>query len=222
LYYYRYFLTKKHIIPCYEDYIWIKRYLFGGEERVLRGRRWKEEEDALLKEAVLRSISSGQTQLAAFAEVGKKLGRTVGACGFRWNAVLRKKNIRSYTEAKKQRVMNHLEQRKKTTFYSFSHVIQLLKQYEQNWKELQDRVDRLKQELQKKEEEIERLQQERERLVEKQDAYQYFQKEVKERYKQLFSVIQQMEKNNHQDPMKKKDDYSLYQEKSDSEDHFQT
>lgn len=129
--------------------------------------------------------------------------------------------MHSYTEAKKQRVMNHLEQRKKTAFYSFSHVIQLLKQYEQNWKELRDKVDQLKYTLQKKEEELERLQQERERLIEKQDAYHYFQKEVKERYKQLLSVIKQLEKSNHQDSTKKKD-YSPFPDHSDSKDHFQT
>lgn len=57
----------------------------------IRQDAWKEEEDRLLAEAVLRLIKEGRTQLQAFEEVGREVSRTSAACGFRWNSFLRKK-----------------------------------------------------------------------------------------------------------------------------------
>ncbi|MBE3596014.1 MAG: RsfA family transcriptional regulator [Hydrogenibacillus sp.] len=51
---------------------------------------WREEEDLLLAETVLRHIREGSTQLKAFEECQTALGRTAAACGFRWNSVVRK------------------------------------------------------------------------------------------------------------------------------------
>src|SRR5699024_10501281 len=51
---------------------------------------WTHEEDSILANTVLDYIKHGNTQLNAFAAVAKKLGRTASACGFRWNATLRK------------------------------------------------------------------------------------------------------------------------------------
>lgn len=51
---------------------------------------WTKDEDLLLAEIVLRYIREGKTQLEAFKEVAKQLSRTSAACGFRWNATIRK------------------------------------------------------------------------------------------------------------------------------------
>lgn len=51
---------------------------------------WTKDEDILLAETVLRYIREGKTQLEAFKKVGNMLSRTSAACGFRWNATLRK------------------------------------------------------------------------------------------------------------------------------------
>lgn len=64
---------------------------------------WLEEEDLLLAEVTLRHIREGSTQLAAFEEVAKKINRTPAACGFRWNAELRKKYEKAIEIAKAQR-----------------------------------------------------------------------------------------------------------------------
>ncbi|NSL50182.1 RsfA family transcriptional regulator [Calidifontibacillus erzurumensis] len=64
---------------------------------------WSHEEDLLLAETVLRHIREGSTQLKAFEEVGDKLNRTAAACGFRWNAEVRKKYNKAMELAKKQR-----------------------------------------------------------------------------------------------------------------------
>jgi len=64
---------------------------------------WSHEDDLLLAETVLRHVREGSTQLDAFEEVGDKLNRTGAACGFRWNAIVRKKYEKAVSLAKKQR-----------------------------------------------------------------------------------------------------------------------
>jgi prespore-specific regulator len=72
---------------------------------------WKQDEDLLLAEVVLRYIREGGTQLAAFEEVGRRLSRTPAACGFRWNSYVRKQYKEAIKLAKKQRK----EKKKETT-----------------------------------------------------------------------------------------------------------
>lgn len=64
---------------------------------------WSHEDDLLLAETVLRHIREGSTQLKAFDEVGDHLNRTSAACGFRWNAEVRRKYIQAIEIAKRQR-----------------------------------------------------------------------------------------------------------------------
>ncbi|WP_082234272.1 RsfA family transcriptional regulator [Halobacillus massiliensis] len=64
---------------------------------------WKEEEDDLLAQTVLEYIQEGHTQLEAFQEVARRLNRTPAACGFRWNATVRKRYQNEIKEAKQKR-----------------------------------------------------------------------------------------------------------------------
>lgn len=64
---------------------------------------WIEENDTLLAETVLRHVREGSTQLSAFEEVGDALNRTAAACGFRWNAVVRRDYEKELADAKKER-----------------------------------------------------------------------------------------------------------------------
>ena len=64
---------------------------------------WIEENDILLAETVLRHVREGSTQLSAFEEVGDALNRTAAACGFRWNAVVRRDYEKELEDAKKER-----------------------------------------------------------------------------------------------------------------------
>lgn len=70
---------------------------------------WSHEDDLLLAETVLRHIREGSTQLNAFEEVGDRLDRTGAACGFRWNAIVRKKYEQAVSIAKRQR--KHMKRR---------------------------------------------------------------------------------------------------------------
>jgi RsfA family transcription factor len=64
---------------------------------------WSKDEDIILAETVLRYIREGRTQLEAFKEVAKKLSRTSAACGFRWNASIRKQYQDAIMAAKEDR-----------------------------------------------------------------------------------------------------------------------
>lgn len=64
---------------------------------------WLKENDELLAEAVIRHVKDGSTQLNAFDEAGDALNRTAAACGFRWNAVVRRLYEEELAEAKKER-----------------------------------------------------------------------------------------------------------------------
>lgn len=53
---------------------------------------WQPEEDQYLKETVLEYTSNGDTKASAFKKASSELGRTVSACQYRWNAVLKESN----------------------------------------------------------------------------------------------------------------------------------
>lgn len=64
---------------------------------------WTNDEDIILAETVLSHIRDGKTQLEAFKEVAKQLSRTSAACGFRWNATIRKEYQDAIQIAKQER-----------------------------------------------------------------------------------------------------------------------
>lgn len=64
---------------------------------------WAKDEDVILAETVLRYIREGKTQLEAFKEVAAQLSRTPAACGFRWNATIRKQYQEAIEQAKEER-----------------------------------------------------------------------------------------------------------------------
>lgn len=71
--------------------------------RTMRQDAWTAEDDAVLADVVLKHIRDGSTQLAGFNEASRKLGRTAAACGFRWNACVRKQYRPQIEEAKEDR-----------------------------------------------------------------------------------------------------------------------
>jgi len=71
--------------------------------RTMRQDAWTTEDDGLLAEIVLHHIGQGSTQLAGFNEASRRLGRTAAACGFRWNACVRKQQRSHIENAKEER-----------------------------------------------------------------------------------------------------------------------
>ncbi|WP_106497721.1 RsfA family transcriptional regulator [Lentibacillus sp. Marseille-P4043] len=76
---------------------------------------WTKDEDVILAETVIRYIREGQTQLEAFKDVAKQLSRTSAACGFRWNATIRKHYQDAIHNAKEERK----QAGRKTTSWSY-------------------------------------------------------------------------------------------------------
>lgn len=71
--------------------------------RTMRQDAWTTEDDSALAEVVLKHIRDGSTQLAGFNEASRRLGRTAAACGFRWNACVRKQYRKQIELAKEDR-----------------------------------------------------------------------------------------------------------------------
>jgi prespore-specific regulator len=74
--------------------------------KTMRQDAWTTEDDNLLADIILHHIRSGSTQLIAFEEVGQRLGRTKAACGYRWNAIVRKEFTAQIEIAKAERRTN--------------------------------------------------------------------------------------------------------------------
>lgn len=70
------------------------------EKLRIRKDAWTIEADKSLTDIVLCHIRDGNTQLDAFEQASIILGRTAGACGFRWNSVLRKRHNTEIERAK--------------------------------------------------------------------------------------------------------------------------
>ncbi|NEW06196.1 hypothetical protein GK047_09250 [Paenibacillus sp. SYP-B3998] len=81
--------------------------------RATRNDSWTIENDAALAKTVLKHIGSGSTQLAAFEEAADLLKRTSAACGFRWNAEVRKHYASEIKKSKTQRLNNLAERQGK-------------------------------------------------------------------------------------------------------------
>ncbi|PGQ46087.1 MULTISPECIES: RsfA family transcriptional regulator [Bacillus cereus group] len=113
---------------------------------------WTNDNDLLLARTVLQNIRSGRTQLAAFKEAAKQLARTPAACGFRWNAYVRKQYEEEIQQAKKNRkagnIFSPTQQKKETNFLSITldDIIIFLQNYkeENELKHLQNQIEYLK------------------------------------------------------------------------------
>jgi RsfA family transcription factor len=121
---------------------------------------WTEDEDIILAETVLRYIREGKTQLEAFKEVAKQLSRTSAACGFRWNATIRKQYQQEIGRAKEERKLGgrkslwhsddmKLDQEKDT----IESAIMLLEKMKSTFSDHQDLAKREQEKLVKKLEE---------------------------------------------------------------------
>lgn len=178
---------------------------------------WTSDDDLLLAEVTLRHIREGSTQLAAFEEVGQKLGRTAAACGFRWNSTVRKKYEAAIQIAKAQRQKNKrkasgadsaartdsnvqtgstsagsvpVAEGKSVDELSFDAVIRFLRQQKENMQ----RFKQLEKELKEKNEEIERLKSENEKMKSELDNVQTDYREINDDYKTLIRIMDRARK----------------------------
>ncbi|KAF9128215.1 hypothetical protein BGX30_014416 [Mortierella sp. GBA39] len=141
---------------------------------------WSSEDDLILAEVTLRHIREGSTQLAAFEEVGEKIGRTAAACGFRWNSCVRKKYEEAISLAKTQR--------QKRSYYKKQPAnsgIQWKGSLQENGRQLK----MLEKELREKEEELNNLRRVNERLSREVSEVQTDYRVVNDDYKALIQIM---------------------------------
>ncbi|ENH98340.1 prespore-specific transcriptional regulator rsfA [Gracilibacillus halophilus YIM-C55.5] len=113
----------------------------------MRGNRqdaWTKDEDILLAETVLRYIREGKTQLEAFKEVGDELSRTPAACGFRWNAALRKNYEDAIqmakTNRKKEQTQWYVMETEHLEEFDNQEIIQLLQKLQSYYAQVDDQT----------------------------------------------------------------------------------
>lgn len=176
---------------------------------------WSSEDDLILAEVTLRHIREGSTQLAAFEEVGEKIGRTAAACGFRWNSCVRKKYEEAISLAKTQRQKRSYYKKQPANsgiqvaglgltdseagYYkvegaseetlSIDAVIRFLKQWKGSLQENGRQLKMLEKELREKEEELNNLRRLNERLSREVSEVQTDYRVVNDDYKALIQIM---------------------------------
>jgi len=176
---------------------------------------WTEDDDLVLAEVTLRHIREGGTQLAAFEEVGQRLGRTAAACGFRWNSTVRKRYDAAIAIAKGQRqqlkklgrigqvtAQADTEIAEETAVFSLpketisipdldeEQQIETAIRLLTNQKETVRKLNQLEQLLQSKEMEIKELREENDRIKKELETVQ----DVSEDYKALLQIMERARK----------------------------
>lgn len=126
--------------------------LMQQEFRAERVNCWTPEQDSTLAEIILNQIEAGGTQLKAFEIAAQKLNRTPGACGFRWNGVLRQSYAKEIAQAKKNRKGTYRKPRHEVTVTTSSSsamqdVMEFLSRTDRSYIELQFRAEELRSEI---------------------------------------------------------------------------
>ncbi|CAH0119578.1 MULTISPECIES: RsfA family transcriptional regulator [unclassified Paenibacillus] len=177
---------------------------------------WSADDDLILAEVTLRHIREGSTQLAAFEEVGEKIGRTSAACGFRWNSCVRKKYETAIQNAKAHRqkrnymkkqplgaggaqVASLMTMEGEESGYkhdgiseesiSIDAVIRFLRQWKSSYQETSRQLKMLEREYREKEEELQYLRRENERLSKEVNEVQTDYRVVNDDYKALIQIM---------------------------------
>ncbi|WP_274651869.1 RsfA family transcriptional regulator [Paenibacillus humicola] len=175
---------------------------------------WSPDDDLILAEVTLRHIREGSTQLAAFEEVGERIGRTSAACGFRWNSCVRKQYEEAIQIAKQQRQKrNYMKKQSYAAPHvssvgtaegeeraykndavteeslSIDTVIRFLRQWKGTYQELHRQIKALERELRDKEEELYSLREHNEKLMSEVDNVQTDYRAVNDDYKTLIQIM---------------------------------
>ncbi len=141
----------------------------------MRQDAWTNEDDTILAETTLRHIRDGSTQLAAFEEVAKALNRTPAACGYRWNANVRRQYMDNIGMAKQKRKERKEEmevngfsaddepERMQVTL-TWTEVLRFLRNQRRDFQTLQNRIKQLEKDVEIANFETDRLSQEKQEL----------------------------------------------------------
>jgi len=151
--------------------------------KVNRQDGWTKNEDETLGKIVLAHIMAGSTQLKAFEEASVTLKRTAAACGFNWNAFLRKEYTDQISQAKKKRTTKNPDV--PTVESDYSIVMTQLNKVIEKISTLKEQNDRLEEKNKDLNQVITKLEKQKQQLTEEM-------KEVKSEYMELINVIKKV------------------------------
>lgn len=178
--------------------------------KTIRQDAWTEEDDRVLAEIILRHIAEGSTQLAAFEESSEKLGRTSAACGYRWNASVRKlygtgidiaKNQRRQAKSQEKKALQEgknlpgiLHDGETAIDLSWNEVLRFLKSCRNEQAQMDDHLKKMENRLVLYEKEMKTIESENGRLrYELQQVTEEYE-QVKSDYKTLLSIFERARK----------------------------
>lgn len=166
----------------------------------MRQDAWTNEDDAILAETTLRHIREGSTQLAAFEEVAKALNRTPAACGYRWNANVRRQYMDNIGMAKQKRkerkeeiivsgltVDDHSERMQLTL--SWTEVLRFLRNQRRDFQTLQNRIRQLEKDVEFANFQTDRLNQEKQGLETQINKLSEEYKLINDDYRALLGIV---------------------------------
>jgi len=139
---------------------------FGGIIVKTKPNTWSKEDDELLATTVLQFMQQGKTQAKAFEHVAESIHRSISACRYRWNSVLRKNYEHEIEEVKNDR-----KNKDATETFTLTDCITYLQQVaetERNYETLLAEQHQLKHEYEKLLDENKRLKSLFHEIVEKQ------------------------------------------------------
>jgi len=145
-----------------------------GRMKTMRQDAWTADDDLKLADIVLRHIREASTQLSAFEETAQQLGRTPAACGYRWNACVRKQYLEAIELARLER-----KERREEPLYAptgtdvaemaapvnWNTVLRFIRQYRHEFHCLQGRVKQLERDSDSSRLEVERLRKDKAELL---------------------------------------------------------
>lgn len=173
---------------------------------------WSPDDDLILAEVTLRHIRDGSTQLAAFEEVGQRIGRTSAACGFRWNSCVRKRYDEAISMAKQQRQKRSYLKKQgigaaavpqlmgedgengkgelaTAEFLSLEAIIRYLRQWKNTVQEMNRQIRQLEKEVKDKDEQLREFKEQNDRLSKEVDEVQTDYQVVNDDYKALIRIM---------------------------------
>ncbi len=180
--------------------------------KTLRQDAWTGDDDKRLADIILRHIREGSTQLAAFEEAAEALGRTSAACGYRWNACVRKQYVEAIDKAKSDRRERREEQYKEDMWHqepiqdetetevTWNMVFRFLRQHRHNYQVLQTRLRQLERDTDQVKKEVDRLRNNKTELQQQLRTLSDEHLLMSEDYRMLLSIVDRARKRQQPDP----------------------
>ncbi|KYP79396.1 RsfA family transcriptional regulator [Ferroacidibacillus organovorans] len=172
--------------------------------KTVRQDAWTEEDDIKLADIILRHIQNGGTQLAAFDVCAEFLGRTPAACGYRWNACVRKLHLHEIDAAKQKRKERKDEVQAEAfdeqspsggdEIISWNAVFRFLRQRRHELQSIKARIRQIERDSETFRQESEKLRRDKTHLLEQLGSLENEHAVISEDYRTLLGIVERARK----------------------------